>query len=192
MKTTASTVAKYVISEFHASEDLITNMKVQKLLYYIQGWHLGLYGTPVFTDNFQAWVHGPVQYEVYNEYKDYRWNPITKAIDKPVLEPPLVKHISQVLECYGGQTAYSLELMTHQEWPWIEARDDLDPAESSSNIILPGSMQKYFAELARNNEEIHNYSPTKETLKLLEESSRGIGINQYSSWEEMIEKVKNQ
>jgi uncharacterized phage-associated protein len=191
VETTASKVAKYVIAEFHESEDLITNMKVQKLLYYIQGWHLGLYGTPVFADDFEAWVHGPVQYEVYNEYKNYKWNPIIKPVVKPVLEQSLVSHISQVLECYGGETAYSLELMTHKEWPWIEARDDLAPTEPSGNIIFTETMKKYFADLARKNEENHNYMLNNETVKLLEESKRGIGINRYSSWEEMIEKVKN-
>jgi len=86
-KVTAHDVAKYIIAEFHEAEDFITNMKVQKLLYYVQGWHLGLYGAPVFDEQFQAWVHGPVQYEVYNEYKNYRWNLISEPIEKPKFEP---------------------------------------------------------------------------------------------------------
>lgn len=51
-------VAKYIIAEFHEAEDFITNMKVQKLLYYVQGWHLGLYGAPVFDKQFQVWFMG--------------------------------------------------------------------------------------------------------------------------------------
>lgn len=189
MITTASEVAKYIISEFHDSEDLITNMKVQKLLYYIQGWHLGLYGSPVFADDFEAWVHGPVQYEVYNEYKEYRYNPITKVINKPILNELLISHINQVLECYGGETAYALELMTHKEWPWIEARDGLPSDAPSDNIISTETMEKYFSNLVTKNEENHNYTPNNYTIKLLEESKRGIGINQYPSIEAMIKKI---
>lgn len=187
--TTASEVAKYIISEFHESEDLITNMKVQKLLYYIQGWHLGLYGTPVFDDDFEAWVHGPVQYEVYNEYKKYGGTHITGHIEKPKLEQRIIEHIQEVLECYGGETAYKLELLTHREWPWIEARDDLDASEPSNNTISTDSMKEYFAELARKNENSHNYTLKTRTVKTLEESRREIGINKYSSVEEMFSEI---
>jgi uncharacterized phage-associated protein len=189
MNITASEVAKYIIAEFHESEDLITNMKVQKLLYYVQGWHLGLYGTPVFPDEFQAWVHGPVQNEVYQEYKEYSWNPITKPIEKPKFEQSLINHIEQVLECYGGETGFSLELMTHKEWPWIEARDDLAFNEPSQNILSIKTMTEYFTELVQENEKNHNYTLNKESIKAFEESKRGIGITTFTSVEEMFNEI---
>ncbi len=185
MKVTASEVASYIIAEFHASEDLITNMKVQKLLYYVQGWHLGLYGIPVFADEFQAWVHGPVQYEVWKEYQGYSGGPITNSIEEPRFEQHLIKHIEQVLECYGGETAFTLELMTHKEWPWIEARNDLPSDVPSQNIILIETMKEYFTKLVQDNEKNHNYTLNQETIKALEESRRGIGIQSFSSLEEL-------
>jgi len=65
---TANDIAKYIICTFHEAGDQITNMKVQKLLYYVQGCHLGLYGTPAFAGEFQAWKYGPVEPSVYSEY----------------------------------------------------------------------------------------------------------------------------
>ena len=180
-KVTAHEVAKYIIAEFHEAEDLITNMKVQKLLYYVQGWHLGLYGTPVFDEQFQAWVHGPVQYEVYNEYKNYHWNPILEPVEKPDFDSSLIKHINEVLQAYGGETGYMLELLTHQEWPWIEARDDLAPDALSQNVISIKTMEEFFAEKAKKNERTGNYIPNNETIKAIEESKRGVGLREFAS-----------
>jgi len=150
MTTTASNIAKYIISEFQEIGDLITNMKVQKLLYYVQGWHLGLYQEPAFDADLEAWVHGPVQPEVYQEYKEYRWHPITCKIEKPNLNQALINHIEQVLQSYGGETAYMLELMSHGELPWMEARGDLPQDAECQNIISPMTMQNYFANLNQN------------------------------------------
>ena len=147
-KVSAFDIAKYIIAEFHEIGDLITNMKVQKLLYYVQGWHLGLYKKPLFEETFQAWVHGPVQYEVYNEYKEYRWNPISHEVIKPKLSKSLIEHINQVLETYGGETAYMLELMSHQETPWVEARQGLPADSLCTNIISNETMKNFFAKLA--------------------------------------------
>ena len=190
--TTASDIAKYIISRFQDSEEPITNMKIQKLLYYVQGWHLGLYNIPAFTQELQAWVHGPVQHDVYREYQEYSWNPISDTVIAPVLDEKIIKHIEEVLECYGGESAYTLEHMTHKEWPWIEARDDLSPNQRSNNIISLSTMKEYFSGCAKNNEEQHNYTLNQETIKVLEQSQRGIGINKSSSLEEMFKQINQE
>lgn len=185
----ASQIAKYIIAEFQESEDPITNMKVQKLLYYVQGWHLGLYGTDAFTEELQAWVNGPVQYEVYQEYQSFSGAAITTKIERPQLPQNLIKHIQEVLECYGGENPYTLVSMTHKEWPWIEARDDLPEKVHSRNIISKKTMKEYFTDLAKSNEENHNYTLNQETIRVLEESKRGIGVQSISSIEEMFNEV---
>lgn len=145
---TAQDVAKYVIKFFHDSEDLITNLKLQKLLYYIQGWHLGLYEKPLFNEDFQAWVHGPVQPAIYGEYKSYRWNPISEEISNIEFTEDVNSHINEVLETYGVESAYMLERRTHLELPWLDARGTLPPEQDCTNIITKSSMQSYFAKLA--------------------------------------------
>lgn len=187
MSNTAEEIARYIITEFQGAEDLITNLKVQKLLYYIQGWHLGLYQTSVFEEDFEAWVHGPVVREVYDEYKFYNGGIIINPVIRPKLSDKLKKHIGETLEYYGKFGAFALEKMTHEETPWVEARGDLDDHEHSQNIISKDTMKAYFAKLAKRNEENHNYVPNEETRKVLEESRKGIGVKRFNSVEELYE-----
>ncbi|MDP2247969.1 MAG: DUF4065 domain-containing protein, partial [Nitrosomonadales bacterium] len=81
--TTAINVARYIIRKFQDAGDPVTNLKLQKLLYYVQGWHLGIYNTPAFEDDFQAWVHGPVVPSTFQEYRHNRWNPIVEDVQVP-------------------------------------------------------------------------------------------------------------
>jgi len=146
--TPASDIAKYILNFFQERGDLITNLKLQKLLYYVQGWHLGLYGKPVFPESLQAWVHGPVQPDVYAQYKKFRWNPIVDEIDAPKIAKKLQQHIDEVLAVYGTEPAYVLERMTHQEDPWQHARHGLQPDMESTAEITPGSMCEFFKQRA--------------------------------------------
>jgi len=145
---TAKRVARYVINFFHEREDLITNLRLQKLLYYIQGWHLGLHEKPLFEEDFQAWVHGPVQPAVYSEYKHNKWFPILDDLASVELPENVCAHIEDVLKVFGVKTAYELERMTHHEEPWLIARGNLDHTEVCVNIITKSSMQSYFSGLA--------------------------------------------
>ena len=64
--------AKYFLAQ--ASEDagdLISNLKLQKLVYYAQGFHLALYDEPLFLEAIEAWTHGPVVPDLYRHYKKY-------------------------------------------------------------------------------------------------------------------------
>jgi len=189
MGITASKVAKYIVIEFQEAETYITNMKLQKLLYYVQGWHLGIHNTSAFIGEFEAWVHGPVEYTVYQEYQDYKGGSIDRYIEKPSLNEEMVKHIDQVLECYGSENAFGLEKLTHKEWPWIEAREDFHPHERSRNRISEETMREYFSEKAQENEKTGNYIPNAETIKAFEESKRGVGIKTVNSWKEMFDEI---
>lgn len=54
----------------------MTHKKLQKLCYYVQALHLAIYGEPLIDTYFEAWVHGPVAPELYNEYKSHGMTPI--------------------------------------------------------------------------------------------------------------------
>ena len=141
-------VARYIVAYFHECEDPITNLKLQKLLYYVQGWHLAIEDKEAFPENFQAWVHGPVIREIYDKFKSYRWNPISEAIDTPILPDTIRDLIDEVLEVYGADSAFALEQRTHLEMPWLRARTGLNPDEASNNIIDKEWMKEFFGELA--------------------------------------------
>lgn len=124
----------------------ITPLALQKALYYIQGFYYAFYKTFLFTEECQAWVHGPVYRDIYFRYRDYRFDPIecNKEVDdtifssseKAILES-VVKHIC----CYSGKV---LEKFTHSETPWLSARGNLLETEPSDKIIGKDDIGKYF------------------------------------------------
>lgn len=144
----AHEVGRYIVRFFQEAEDPVTNLKLQKLLYYVQGWSLALDGKPAFSDRIEAWVHGPVQPGVYGTYKQYRWNPIVGDVAPVEIDADLKQTIESVIETYGGETGYQLELRTHQEAPWLAARGELAPDQESNSIISTESMQQFFTSLA--------------------------------------------
>jgi len=51
-------------------DESLSPMKLQKLCYYAQGYALAE-GNELFSDDFQAWQHGPVVYDLYTKHQDY-------------------------------------------------------------------------------------------------------------------------
>ena len=128
--------------------DPITNLKLQKLLYYAQGWFLALHGRPLFDEPLRAWVRGPVVYEVWKNFKEFRWDPITMTMPKPSVSELARDHLEEVIEVYGDYSALTLERMTHNEPPWRQARRGLDASAPSTAAISLADMKAYFTELA--------------------------------------------
>ena len=73
---TASAVADYFLALANECEEPITNMKLNILVYYAQAWHLALFNRPLFADEIEAQVHGPILRTVYDTYRQFRWTPI--------------------------------------------------------------------------------------------------------------------
>lgn len=124
--------------------DSITHLKLQKILYYSQAWHLAIKDSPLFSDDFEAWIHGPVNWDIYQRFKDYEYHPIP---DQPIsleLSFGTVRHLVAVFKAYGGRSALELELMTHKEPPWRKAREGCKPDESCQQIISKEEMKYYY------------------------------------------------
>lgn len=84
----AQDVAEYFIALARHSEDTsVTNLKIQKLVYYAQAWYLANYGNSLFEEDFQAWVHGPVIPELYQQYKQFSYKPIDIDVRLDQIEP---------------------------------------------------------------------------------------------------------
>lgn len=119
--------------------DLITNLKLQKLLYYAQGAYLALKKEPLFKEELEAWKHGPVIKKVYDEFKSYGANPITEH--KQVnLADEVTQVLEQVYQVFGQFSAWKLREMTHQEEPYLHA------VESGEDTIDLDILKKYFEE----------------------------------------------
>lgn len=142
--TTAQIVADYFVAFSHEHGDPVSNLKLQKLLYYAQAWHLALRGDPLFAEPIQAWIHGPVVPSVYQRYRDWAWKPIDENPPIPDLDPATRDHLNEVMSTYGTMTAYALELLTHQEAPWKNARRGLAPDEPSTAVISLEDMRTFY------------------------------------------------
>lgn len=125
---------KYGIEDNCGVAEYITPLKLQKLLYYIQGMSLRIYGKPAFLNNISAWQYGPVVEDVYQQYKGH--NPIsTPKIDYVVCDG-LKKIIELVVASYGQIEAGSLIDLTHDEDPWINSVD--------SGVVSIDLIKEYF------------------------------------------------
>jgi len=132
-------VARYFI--VRAYEDGIqaemTNMKVQKLLYYAQSLHLALYDEPLFNDEIQAWRYGPVCPPAYKFYSNFEAQqlPIPSGDDLGQIPNDKKDLLAEVWGYFGSYHAYKLSDMTHLEFPWKKARKGLHPEASSTEAI---------------------------------------------------------
>ncbi len=141
----ATTLAKWFINRVDRdSGDDITHLKLQKLLYYAQAWHLAHTDEPLFNEDIKAWTHGPVVPSVWTEYKSCGWNPLD-PVEPPKLDKETVGFLENVFAAYGGFTAKKLEQMTHAELPWREARGDLPLEAKCVTPISRETMGRYYA-----------------------------------------------
>ncbi len=100
------------------SGELLSNLKLQKLLYYSQGLYLALRGEPLFKEKIFAWVHGPVVGEVYYEYQNHKSNGIPAPDSPPELDSNTREILDEVYQVYGQFSAWKLRELTHNEPPW--------------------------------------------------------------------------
>lgn len=149
---TPETVANFLLVESRERGEVLTNLKLQKLLYYAQAWNLALRDAPLFNEDFQAWVHGPVLPSQYVRFKDHQWRPLAVEATRPAYADAVTtSHLVEIVDVFGTETAVALELMTHRERPWLEARGGLAAHEPSTAIIQKETMKTFFRELANAN-----------------------------------------
>lgn len=146
----------------------ISPLKLQKMLYYIQAWHLVYFQkTPLFSDIPEAWVNGPVYDTVYRKFKSicllyedlasvnsYLKNTkkqIEKIKEKIHFSDNQIEFLSAIYYKYGCMSHDKLVLMTHMETPWRDARKGLNDFEYSENIISHESMYKYYKNILKSN-----------------------------------------
>jgi uncharacterized phage-associated protein len=117
-------------------------MKLQKLCYYTQGYSL-VEGNELFSEDFQAWQHGPVVYDLYDKYREYKWCQISEEVGES--DQSILDFIIDVVSAYGRYDGAALSTMTHRESPWLDARGGLDESQGSTAVISKESMQNFFA-----------------------------------------------
>lgn len=145
-------ISDYIIFRLKSEGDIDLNtLKHQKLLYYVQAWYLAFFEKPLFEEDFQAWIHGPVNREIYDIYKEgrnlYSELSIDDMKDRANIESLTEEeciHIDTILDSYANFSSTQLELMTHKETPWIETRKGFTPYERCEKIISKDLMKEYY------------------------------------------------
>lgn len=144
-KYTAKDIAKWMILHNqtfvdNGSADLISNLKLQKLLYYAQGVFLAANDKPLFDDDIVAWQYGPVVENVYQKYKKFGSNGIEcdKSEAMPIISPEDACLLSEVMDEFGKYSAIGLMYMTHSETPWRTT--------DRSEVISKDKIKRYFKE----------------------------------------------
>lgn len=137
------------IDEKNGEKFTLSNLKLQKLMYYCQGGHYRWDGQRLIDDNlFEAWEYGPVIRSVYHDYKIYGQNDINLKTDNfdLHLEPNERETIEVIWSQLRSYSAFDLVELTHKETPWIEARN------SGAPYISEESIQEFFSV----NKEVHS------------------------------------
>lgn len=133
----------------------VTPLMLQKLLYFIQGIYSALYEKPFFTEDCRAWVHGPVYPEVYDLFRDFKYNPIDDARfallegKEDALTADEKRVIDLVVNTFGIYGGKVLEKITHNETPWMEARKGYGDGIPSNELLPKEKIMKYYIAVNR-------------------------------------------
>jgi uncharacterized phage-associated protein len=132
-------VANYFLAQSSdEAGDLISNLKLQKLVYYAQGCHLAVFDEPLFDEPIEAWLHGPVSPVLYQKYKSYESSgiPCPDEADFTVFTTKQRELLEEVYSVYGQFSAWKLRNMTHEEAPWKDTPINF--------TISHGAMKSFF------------------------------------------------
>lgn len=134
---TAHDVAAYILQQRVAVE----SVKLQKLLYYSQAWHLVTMDAPLFDDPITAFELGPVVYSVWKKYEGQRTINRRNAVGDPDALTELEREVvDAVVEAYRRIPPFELSELTHDEAPWADAW-----ATRSDHRISHEAMRNYYA-----------------------------------------------
>lgn len=128
----------------------VDGWKLQKLCYLVQGKHLAEAGTPAFRENIEAWTHGPVIDRLYQAHMRRRFVETVRGDAQNARSDEVVARvIAQVAEEFGGWSPRQLRALTRAQYPWIEARYGLGPADPSRREMSLDTMREYFELIGR-------------------------------------------
>lgn len=153
----ADDVALWILNKAKSMGLSICPMKLQKILYYCQGYNIGMTSEPLFEEDIEAWQHGPVVPFIYRKYKKFGANPIT-SFDITIEAPrEFAGIISAVLQDKGKLSASELRNATHEELPYKKTDEN--------KAISKELMEEYFSPLFWDADEEDSYQPSFDSLE---------------------------
>lgn len=138
-------VAQYIIRRCHSQGRSISNLKLQKILYFVQAQYLVETGNRCFREEIEAWDFGPVVPEAYHYYKAYGSAniPTFRRLDekKEIILSKDRLVINEIIDECSHRSASALVQITHNQAPW---KDNYVPGRN--NTIPTSEIRKYFKE----------------------------------------------
>jgi len=136
-------IVDYFLAKAQTDEELLSNLKLQKLIYYAQGLHLASEGTPLFNEEIKAWEYGPVVPELYHKYKTYGAGgiPANETFDPNTINQDTRNFLDEVYVVFGQFSAIRLMDITHEDQCWKNAH----PNGVISHSAMKEDLKKYIA-----------------------------------------------
>ena len=148
------------IAKWFLHKSSLSNKKLQKLCYYAYCWFIVFFNdkeaiskdreheiNSLCSDSFQAWIHGPVSPRLYHRYKTYGWGNIPQEKNKPEVAAEIESLLEQVWSAYGHYSADALEMISHKEKPWLNARKGYHMGDACANEISKFDIFEYYSSL---------------------------------------------
>ena len=121
-------VAQYIFNEYkRVTEEIIDEMKLQKLLYFSQRETFAILNQPLFNEIFEGWKYGPVSKEVRTVFTEDGINAQTEDIKS---ESKYI--INNIIQEYGALASWKLSALTHKETSWLNSRKGLKKEENGN------------------------------------------------------------
>jgi uncharacterized phage-associated protein len=136
-------VAQYILDRIGPT----STWKLQKLVYYSQAWHSVWEDEPLFGARIEAWANGPVCLDLYEAHRG-KFS-VSKILGGDIrnLSSGERESIDVVIGHYGKYNGQQLSALTHNEPPWIDARQGLAPGERGNREISIEAMAEYYGSL---------------------------------------------
>lgn len=138
-------MAHYILGYASRKQIPVTNLKLQKLLFFCQGWYLASKGSLLFSESFEAWPKGPAIYDVWSAFKGFGKNPIA-VLPKDIDLNGDEDMVNGILDLYTPIDEWVLVRMSHGK-SWNAARGNLPPDAHSRNRIKFDLLGLEFREL---------------------------------------------
>ncbi|MBC2714334.1 MAG: SocA family protein [Desulfobacteraceae bacterium] len=117
-------IANYFLFKAQQDEELLSNLKLQKLVYYAQGLYSATHDDqPLFNEKIEAWTYGPVVPVLYDHYKTYGANciPPDPLFDPSTIDKTTQDFLNEIYDAFGQFSAIRLMEISHQDQCWEDA-----------------------------------------------------------------------
>jgi len=137
-KYRAIDIANYfLLKADQEDQELLSNLKLQKLVYYAQGLHLAMYGESLFNEEIEAWQYGPVVPDLYHHFKGHgsKGIPANAKFDPLKIDDKTRDFLDEIYEVFGQFSAVRLMHLAHSDQCYVKTQINCE--------ITKELMQKY-------------------------------------------------